>query len=260
MTKNANGLVDYLLESPVEEAVLGVDASKLREIMQVLRDVAEESRGNPTEFARAANELLKGSKIRFENHPTLIKAGAPAMVSPEGVCVVRIPSSANLYSDQWFKQLEIMLDHELVHISQMSRMKNPEKVHQDMTAGVLKKDGSIDQEKYWSQKQEVMAWASTTVKAMRDKGMSKNQILTALQFGDERAAGGMNILGKYKQLKRKDPATYQKFIKYATQYANNMDVAESEGTPFDALPFPTTQDQVNRFRRRRKVQAGRTVL
>lgn len=228
------------------EAVVGPPVAQMELIRDELRTAATESGGDVTIFLALANPALEPHGIKFENRPDMF--GSPAIATPEGA-FVKIPSKYDLVNEHWPDQVTAMLQHELIHGHQMSKMADPDAVSDKATAWMTPK-GRIDQDRYLQQKQEIMAWAGSMVDSWRRQGLTTDQMMSRLRSGN----WGFGM--KYWSNRRKFPQTFNRFVKQATEYIEQLredrlsEVGELD--PFAQCDFPADPDRIRQFLRRRR--------
>jgi len=191
------------------EAVVGVPQADLDRIVATIQQVAQGA-ADVHEFEAVANAQLAAEGIRFDrNDPELVSVGMPARSEP-GLLVVRTPTLAQMRRiDPRFRNL---LSHELVHVEQMKRAKDTGDVDRMYTSSMKRMfpqgfPGPLDREKYMTDKQELMAYARSLIDDMRDHGMNREEMLAGLRRSVPHP------------MRRNDPESYQRFLRYAVAYA-----------------------------------------
>jgi len=238
------------------EAVVGPPALQMDLIIDEIREAARESNGDVKIFVALANEALRPHGIQFEHKPEH-DFGALAIANDEGA-FLKPPRPQELRDPGWPDRIYGMLHHELVHVGQMSRMSDPKAVADKATAWMTPK-GHVSQERYLQQKQEVMAWAASMVDSWRRQGLTSDQMMTRLRSGD----WGYGM--KYWHARRKFPDTFNRFIKQAAEYIEQLKenaIAQSvtEVDPFSGVDFPVDPDQTRLFLRNSGKRRGERLI
>lgn len=239
------------------EAVVGPPVTQMALIIDEIREAARDSNGDVKIFLALANDALRPHGIQFERKQEH-GFGAAAVATDEGMFLLP-PSPYDLRDPKWPDRLYGMLQHELVHDRQMARMSNRETVVANATAWMTPQ-GRIDHDRYLQQKQEVMAWAASMVDSWRRQGLTSDQMLTRLRSGD----WGYGM--KYWHARRKFPQTFNRFIKQATEYIeqlkeNAIAQAVNDVDPFGGVDFPVDPDRTRLFLRNSgKRRDERTIL
>lgn len=230
-------------DAGLDEAVVGPTRAQMDLILAEIKEAVRESNGDVKVFTALANEALRPYRIQFEHQPEH-DYGAPAVANAEGVFLTP-PSARSLRDPKWPEWLYAMLQHELVHVRQMARMDDPKMVSDKATAWMTPK-GHISHDRYLQQKQEVMAWAASMVDSWRRQGLTSDQMFQRLRSGN----WGYGM--KYWHARRDYPATFNRFIKSATEYIEQLKesaIAQVVGEvdPFSAVDFPVDPTQTRRF-------------
>lgn len=235
------------LNPVIGEAVVGASPQEVEAVIKIMRDTAVETQGDVNAFVAAVNEKLAEHMIQFGDHPELV-FGSEAVADPSGV-FVKIPDKFQLTRglDHWLDVMQTVIHHELVHIDQMSRATDPDKMADSASAYIMK-GNSLDNDRYLQQKQEVMAWASSMVDAWRRQGLSTRQMRDNLR------QGRWNYGSKYWMNRHRYPKTFSRFVKQASEYIDKLEekpVAETvtRPDPFAQCHFPADPDRVKDFLR-----------
>lgn len=225
------------------EAVVGPPQAQMELIRDEIKSAVAESNGDPSVFVALANEALAPHGVQFQNHPEL--KGAPAVATDEGA-YIRVPTAWDLQQPGWPDYVVAMMYHELVHGHQIARMSDPEKVV-DKTTAWLMPHGTLDQERYLQQKQEIMAWAASMVDSWHRQGLTSDQMMTRLR------SGNWNWGMKYWHNRQQYPQVFNRFVKQATEYIEQLKehVFSQVETPdpFANLDFPADPGQTRQFLR-----------
>lgn len=238
--------------SPVAEAVLEPSQKDLQAISNILDKAQNDAGGDPNRFVELVNPELARFGIRFGDHADFaVSPMSPALADADGV-VIQPPK--DLRYGRLSKKLMPIVHHELVHTRQMSRMDDPEEIAARATE-YMAPEGRLDHDRYMQQKQEVMAFAASMVQAWRAKGLTRDQMKVRLRTGED-----FGVACRYWFNRRSMPDTFRRFIRYADQYIDSeLDESAKESSPFDDMPFPSTADQVRKFKARRRAKR-RAVL
>ena len=126
------------------------------------------------------------------------------VVSDEKEFIDALPQTLNHYL------FTHILKHESIHQQQVAKMPKGKELYN-------LKDSPTDQDKYFSNKWEMMAFAQSMIDEMK-LHMDKNKIIRVLKEGY-----GHPLLDQvYKRFKRTNPAVYKRFLKYAMEYAQQI--------------------------------------
>lgn len=241
------------VKKPVAESVVGVSTDEIAEVEQIIRSAAEESNGDVGIFLALANDQLAPYHIQFARHEAH-KAGPSAVSTPEGV-FVPVPSGWQLRSPDFPNYMSTVLYHELVHDKQMGRSLRPHEMYTKAMAYVAP-GGRVDQDRYLQQKQEIMAWAASMVDSWRRQGLTSDQMMRRLRSGN----WGFGM--KYWHARKQYPQTFNRFVKQATEYIEQLRESAFAETvtgldPFASCQFPVDPDRIRQFLRnggRRRVE------
>lgn len=240
------------------EAAVGPSLAQMSLILDEIKGAVADSNGDVSVFTALANEALKPHAVTFGKPPPAHDFGAPAVATEQGA-FLRPPSRYDLNDPNWPYRIYGLLQHELVHVKQMSGMKDPAMVAQKATEWVTP-NGYIDSDRYLQQKQEVMAWAASMVDSWRRQNISPDRMMELLRTGN----WGMG--SKYWAARKRYPKTFNSFVRYAHEYIDQLresveEAAISEGDPFDHLQFPVDPERLARFLRSKNGRtAGPTLL
>lgn len=112
-------------------------------------------------------------------------------------------------NDMFLEFIDQILQHESIHLQQVSKMKNKD-------AYILDSSPEFDADKYNSEKREIMAYAQTIILELKNKRFTKNDIINQLKKGKLES----EQFEHYKKLlNEKD---MKRFMKYLYQYAENL--------------------------------------
>ena len=126
---------------------------------------------------------------------------------------VSVFSSKKLLLDYWIPALYQILGHEMIHRHQLSRMQIRKKANYSSM-------GRIDFEKYYGDKQEIMAFAHEAMIQMLGSGLSKTEMLKLASSGLDK----IDFLNLQEFLDYYGPGTpeYKLFAKYLYQYIQDL--------------------------------------
>lgn len=229
----------------LEEAVVGASPAEIKEIVGIIADAARESGGDTSIFTAIVNQALAPYTIKFGEHEGE-QYGTRAAATDAGV-FLSTPSRWDLRDPSWPKSLSGVLHHELVHDRQMARMKNPKQVG-DRALQWMTPKGRLSDDRYLQQKQEVMAWAASMVDSWHRQGLTTDQMMRRLRSGD----WGFGM--KYWANREKFPQTFNRFVKQATEYIEQLREtkfaeAVTDVDPFSSCSFPVDPDRIKQFLR-----------
>lgn len=115
--------------------------------------------------------------------------------------------------DEFLKEIEHLISHELVHVEQLKRdERDKTNIH-----GTSK----IEPEKYTKDKREIMAFANEFINELKKKKYSRKQMLNIIQHPHQFQetifkTSAINYLNKFEKL---DDKTLKLFLKYSYLYA-----------------------------------------
>jgi hypothetical protein len=241
------------VKKPVAEAVVGVNADEIAQIEQVVQQAIDDSNGDVGVFLALANEQLAPYHVQFARHEAH-KMGPSAVSTPEGV-FVPVPSAYDLRGPNFAKYVSTVLYHELVHDKQMGRSSRPGEMYTKAMAYVTP-GGHMDHDRYLQQKQEIMAWAASMVDSWRRQGLTTDQMMRRLRSGN----WGFGM--KYWHNRQRFPQTFNRFVKQATEYIEQLRESTFAETvtgldPFAHCEFPADPDRIKQFLRnggRRRIE------
>ena len=241
------------VKKPVAEAVVGVSTGEIAQVEQIIRTAAEESNGDVGIFLALANDQLAPYHIQFARHEAH-RVGPFAVSTPEGV-FVPVPTAQQMRSPDFPTYMSSVLYHERVHDKQMGRSPRPQEMYTKAMAYVTP-GGRVDANRYLQQKQEVMAWAASLVDSWRRQGLTSDQMMRRLR------SGNWGVGMKYWHARKQYPQTFNRFVKQATEYIEQLqETALAEAVPdldpFADCQFPVDPDRIKQFLRnsgRRRVE------
>ncbi len=191
LSRNLDKIVNNLKKlMPISEAIVGAVSAELSEIKRLLIDTANKYADDPhSDFQEYEDELnhrlFKHSVVM--NHKSSVPAGA-VLTKHGAMAVIKTPSPKRVKHE--IETIMVMISHELVHVNQINRAEkaNPgiyTYIEKDYMDRVVPKgiEHGFDMQAYANDKYEVMAAARTSVDYMRGRGMSKEQIISALKKG-----------------------------------------------------------------------------
>lgn len=230
------------------EAVVGPPRAQMDLVRDEIKGAAQESGGDVTIFLALVKDALESQGIYFEQRPEM-QYGSPAVATPEGA-FVQIPSAHDLVNPHWPEHVTAAIYHELVHGHQMSKMADPDAVSDKATAWMTP-HGRIDQDRYLQQKQEIMAWAASLVDSWRRQGLTSEQMMRRLR------SGNWGFAQKYWASRVRFPQVFNRFVKQATEYIEQLREAKFAEAltgldPFAQCNFPVDPDQTKHFLRKRR--------
>lgn len=115
--------------------------------------------------------------------------------------------------DYWFPALYEILGHELIHRQQLIRSKIQRKVN-------FSSNGNFDFKKYYSDKQEIMAFAHETMIYMLSMGLGKEEMLKAISSGLSKI--DFINLQEFLEYFSSNTPEYKLFNKYLYQYIQTL--------------------------------------
>jgi len=139
-----------------------------------------------------------------------------------------------------------VLYHEGVHAMQLDRSQDPKQMYQS-AMNYMVPQGTLDQDRYLQQKQEIMAWAASMVDSWQRQGLTSDQMMRRLRSGN----WGFGM--KYWHSRQKFPQAFNRFVKQATEYIEQLKEAAIDSLPvpdpFRGVGFPADPDQTRQFLR-----------
>ena len=227
------------------ESVVGASPDEIKQIIKIIADAAQESNGDVTIFMSIVNEALQDYHVRFAQHPDHAH-GSVATATGDGT-FLRPPSQWDLRDPKWPQSMYAVLHHELVRNRQMARMDDPMRVA-DRATEWMTPGGKIDNDRYLQQKQEIMAWAASMVDSWRRQGLTTDQMMRRLRSGD----WGFGM--KYWANRDKFPQSFNRYVKQATEYIEQLREAKfaeavTDPDPFAQCGFPVDPDRTKLFLR-----------
>ena len=241
----------------LEEAVVGATPAEIKAIVGIIADAARESGGDVAIFTAIVNQGLAPYAIQFGKHEGE-QHGSRAVATETGTRL-SVPTPWDLRDPGWPQSLYAVLHHELVHDRQMARMADPKAVSDKATAWMTPQ-GRVSSERYLQQKQEVMAWAASMVDEWRRRGLTSDQMMRRLRSGQ----WGFGM--KYWANREKFPQTFNRYVKQATEYIEQLREAKfaeavTDVDPFANCSFPVDPDRIKQFLRSNgKRSAERPIL
>jgi hypothetical protein len=231
------------------EAVVGPPQAQMELIKDEITSAAQESGGDVSIFLALVKDALEPHGVYFGLPPEMQQYGSPAVATPEGV-FIQVPRAYDLVNPHWPEQVMAMAYHELVHGHQMSKMADPDAVSDKATAWMTP-HGRIDQDRYLQQKQEIMAWAASMVDSWRRQGLTSEQMMRRLR------SGNWGFAQKYWVSRVRFPQAFNRFVKQATEYIEQLREAKFAEAltgldPFAQCAFPVDPDQTKYFLRKRR--------
>lgn len=232
----------------VEEAVLRPSDEDTEAVMAAIRQVADKATTD-REFVVAANHALEAYGVQF--------GGAVAQTSDEGIFLPE-PHGAIFKDRGWQNWVRSVLHHEGVHAMQLDRSQDPKRMYQSAMKYMVPQ-GRLDQDRYLQQKQEIMAWAASMVDSWRRQGLTSDQMMGRLRSGN----WGFGM--KYWANRRDYPQAFNRFVKQATEYIEQLKEAAIDSLPvpdpFGGIGFPADPDQTRQFLRSNgKRRVERSIL
>jgi hypothetical protein len=229
------------------EAVVGANADEIAAVERIIQSAVDDSNGDVSVFTSLANDQLAPYHIRFAPHEAH-KFGPAAVATPEGV-FVPVPNSFQIKDYYFSMHMAAMLQHELVHDRQMGRSPRPQEMY-DKALAYVTPGGRVDHDRYLQQKQEIMAWAASLVDAWRRQGLTAEQMMRRLR------GGNWGYAMKYWHNRHKFPQTFNRFVKQATEYIQQLGESAFAETvtgldPFAHCGFPVDPDRIKQFLQRK---------
>ena len=241
----------------VTEAVLAPAPEDIDAVMAAVHSAATECHGNAALFPEVANPALEQYGVRFV--PAHLTHGADGYTDDSGI-VLRAPSAADLRSPEWLGRMRTVIHHEGVHAMQLDQSADPEAMNASATRYVMP-GGRLDHDRYLQQKQEIMAHAASMVEAWRQQGLTSEQMMRRLR------SGNWNHGMKYWYARRQYPEAFNRFVKQATEYIeqlNESTFAEVAANldPFANCGFPADAGRIRTFLQQhsRRSPPARTLL
>lgn len=224
LNDNLNAIIQKAKNpSQISEAVVGKSKEELDLIARIIWNTARKYRGKPNailNFEIDVNHSLLPYRIKFDQHnKDLRDLRMPAKVerADDGViAVILTPPIGSLMNN--IQHIMMLISHELVHVDQLNRAeaRRPGSIdimYKNYEKRIMK-NGKVDKEAYASDRHELMAYARSTVDALKMRGLSKEEIIEMLRTDDI-----INVVG---------PPTINELdkrrkLRYAIAYAQQLD-------------------------------------